>query len=405
MKEPVIVEAMRTPVARFDGRLKDVRPDHLSAYLFSAMIQTLDLDPVEIDDLLFGCVGQVGEQSQNIARNAWLSSGLPKEVPSLTLTRQCGSSETAVHLAANQIAAGVNDVVLAGGVESMTRVPLRSNTEVAGDPYGPWKRQRFRQVNLGEAAELIAEQWDLSRRALDEFSYQSHVRAARAAEEGRFDRELLPVPVQFLTRDSVETDGMLPLLRPEESASENEEWFQLDDGFRSEPDLDKMLDLDPVFQEDGVVTAGNASQISDGASLLLLMSGEKADALGYEPRARIRAQKAVGVDPTTMLTGPIPATRRILDEADLTLDDMDLVEINEAFASVVLAWERELEPDMEKVNVNGGAIALGHPLGATGGKLMTTLLHELERRDEQLGLQTMCCGGGLGVATVIDRDV
>lgn len=405
MNEPVIVDAIRSPVARYDGRLNDVRPDHMSAYLIRTLIRSLELDPAEIEELIFGCVTQVGEQSQNIGRNSWLATGFPVDVPAFSLTRQCGSSQTAVNLAATQIAAGVNDVVLAGGVEHMTRVPMASNMEMNGDPYGPWNREHYRRVNQGISAELIAEEWGLSRQELDEFSYQSHIRAADATGAGHFDRELVPLPVHMLSRESVPEKTSVPAAPNGSSEDSEEDWFEYDDGIRYDPDLDSMHDLDTVFKDDGVVTAGNASQISDGASLLLIMSREKAESLGYEPRARIRAQKSVGVDPTIMLTGPIPATREILNDEGMTVDDIDLFEVNEAFASVVLAWQRELDPDMDKVNVNGGAIALGHPLGATGGKLMTTLLHELERRDVQIGLQTMCCGGGLGVATIIDRDV
>lgn len=401
MPEPVIVDALRTPVGKKDEALVDVRPDVLGAYLVKELVDSGPLEGDEVDDAIFGCVDQVGEQALNVARNVVISSGLPIEVPATTVDRQCGSSQTALNMAAAKVRAGVSDVVLSGGVESMTRVPMGGNTEVHGDPFGPWWQERYDAVPQGISAEMIASEWEIPREELDEFSFRSHQRAGQALEEGYFEREVLPVPVDELSEPE-ERDAL-----PEvPDASEAEEgWFVDDEGVRGSPNLDKMGTLDPVFKEDGVVTAGNSSQMSDGASAVLVASEEAARAHGYEPRARIVAQEIVGVNPTMMLTGPIPATRNILDEAGMTVDDVDLFEVNEAFASVVMAWKRELEPDMDRVNVNGGAIALGHPLGATGGKLMTTLLHELERRDERIGLQTMCCGGGLGVATLIDRDV
>lgn len=401
MSEAVIVEAARVPAGREEGMFEDVRPDLLGAFLLRQLLVKADLPGDEVDDIIFGCVSQVGEQAANVARNIAISSGLPIEVPATTVDRQCGSSQTAFNLAATKIQAGVEDVMIAGGVESMTRVPMGGNADVHGNPFGPWWEDRYDPVPQGISAEILAEKWDLSRRALDEFSYQSHQRAGRAIEEGRFDREIVPVPVDEL--QEAESPSEVP--DTVRNGSPEDDWVVDDEGVRMNPDLDSMLDLDPVFKEDGVVAPGNSSQISDGASALLLMSRERAEAHGYEPRAKVRAQEVVGVNPTTMLTGPIPSTRQILAKENLTVDDIDAFEVNEAFASVVLAWEHELEPDMERVNINGGAIALGHPLGATGGKLMTTLLHELERRDETLGLQTMCCGGGLGTATILDRDV
>lgn len=399
MNTPVIVEAKRVPVGKKDETLSDVRPDLLGAFLLDQIVKSTGIDDVLIDDVLFGCVDQVGEQALNVARNILISSGLSIDIPATTIDRQCGSSQTALNLAATKIQSGVADVVVAGGIESMSRVPMMGNTDVHGDPYDSWWQERFDAVPQGISAEMIADEWDISRERLDEFSYRSHQKAAKAIKEGRFEREIIPVPVNELEE---------PLDRnevPDTYDSDPGETFTRDEGVRMDPDYEKMKSLDPVFKDDGVVTAGNSSQMSDGASILLVMSEETARAEGLEPRAKITAQEVVGVNPTIMLTGPIPATENILDKEGLTLDDVDCVEINEAFASVVLAWEQEFEPDMERVNVNGGAIALGHPLGATGGKLMTTLLHELERRDERLGLQTMCCGGGLGVATLIDRNV
>jgi acetyl-CoA acyltransferase len=400
MNEPVIVEAMRTPVGKKDETLDDVRPDILGAYLIDRLVEESGVEPDQLNDVLMGCVDQVGEQSLNVARNVVISSGLPIEVPATTVDRQGGSSQTALNLAATKIMSGTNDIVLAGGIESMSRVPMGSNTEIHGEPFGPWWQERYDAVPQGISAELIASKWNIERERLDDFSYRSHENAAHAIREGYFEDETVPVPVKELSepvdRESIEvTDD------PDEESG----LFTRDEGVRMSPDRAAMDDLDPVFQEDGVVTAGNSSQMSDGASAALLTSAETASSLGLEPKAKIIQQKIVGVDPTMMLTGPIPSTRQILDDAGMTIDDVDLVEINEAFASVVMAWEDELDPDMETVNVNGGAIALGHPLGATGTKLMTTLVHELERRDERIGLQTMCCGGGLGVATLIDRNV
>jgi acetyl-CoA acetyltransferase family protein len=400
MNEPVIVEAMRTPVGKKDESLADVRPDILGAYLIDRLVEESGVEPDQLDDVLMGCVDQVGEQSLNVARNVVISSGLPIEVPATTVDRQCGSSQTALNLAATKIMSGTNDIVLAGGVESMSRVPMGSNTEIHGEPFGPWWQERYDAVPQGISAELIASEWNIERERLDDFSYRSHENAAHAIREGYFEDETVPVPVDDLSepvdRESIEEPDDL---------GEESGWFTQEEGVRMAPDRAAMDDLDPVFQEDGVVTAGNSSQMSDGASAALLTSADTASSLGLEPKAKIIQQKIVGVDPTMMLTGPIPSTRQILDDAGMTIDDVDLVEINEAFASVVMAWEDELDPDMETVNVNGGAIALGHPLGATGTKLMTTLVHELERRDERIGLQTMCCGGGLGVATLIDRNV
>jgi acetyl-CoA acyltransferase len=383
-REVVIVDAVRTPVGRGHpekGYYRDVHPNELLGRTWSAAIERAGIEPDTVEDVITGCVQQYGEQSYNIGRNAWLQAGLPIETPATTIDRQCGSAQQAVNFAAALIASGVHDVVLAGGVEHMGHIPLSVNAklhEELGTPFPEELRERHPVVNQGLSAELIAERWGISRRDCDEIALRSQQRAARATEEGRFERELLPYRVNGST-------------------------FTIDQGIRPETTLDGLAALKPAFKEDGLVTAGNSSQVSDGAAAVVLMSRERADGLGVRPRARIVDQTTVGVDPVLMLTGPIPATRKILERNGLTLDDIDLVEINEAFASVIAAWERELEPDVEKVNVNGGAIAIGHPLGSTGARLLTTLLHELERRDVERGLVTMCCGGGLGTATLIER--
>ncbi|HEX6123623.1 MAG TPA: thiolase family protein [Ktedonobacterales bacterium] len=379
MRDVVIVEAVRTPVGRRNGALKDVHPVLLAAMTLRELMRRAGVEPGVVEDVVMGCVSQVGEQSLNIARNVVLQAGFPIEVPATTVDRQCGSGQQALHFAANLIQAGVCDVTIAAGVESMTRVPMGSSMSVAGTPFPPSLLEQYPIVNQGISAEMIAERWDIPRAELDAFSLRSHQRAAAATDAGAFAREILPVAL---------ADGTT---------------FRQDEGVRRETSLEKLAALQPAFKPDGKITAGNSSQISDGAAALLLMTAEKARELGLRPRARVVAQKVVGVDPVLMLTGPIPATHAILAKAGLTLEQMDLVEINEAFAPVVLAWQRELHPDMERVNVNGGAIALGHPLGCTGARLMVTLLHELERREARYGLQTMCCGGGLGTATIIER--
>ncbi len=383
-REVVIVEAVRTPVGRGHpekGYYKDVHPNTLLGTTFVELFDRAGVDPSRVEDVITGCVQQYGEQSYNIGRNAWLQAGLPIETPATTIDRQCGSAQQAVNFAAALIASAVHDVAVGGGVEHMGRIPMSSNAKIAqelGSPYPPELLERHAVVHQGLSAELIAERWHISRADCDDIALRSQRRAARATEEGRFEREIMP----FRVNGSV---------------------FTSDQGIRPETTLDGLRELKPAFKDDGVITAGNSSQISDGASAVLLMTRAKADELGVRPRARIVDQTTVGVDPVLMLTGPIPATKKILDRNGLQLDDLDLIEINEAFASVIAAWERELEPDNERVNVNGGAIALGHPLGSTGGRLITTLLHELERTDGTLGLVTMCCGGGLGTATLIER--
>jgi acetyl-CoA acetyltransferase family protein len=383
-REVVIVEAARTPVGRGHpekGYYKDVHPNELLGSVFSEVLARAGVDPREVEDVVTGCVQQYGEQSYNIGRNAWLQAGLPIETPATTIDRQCGSAQQAVNFAAALIAAGVHDVAIGGGVEHMGHIPLSVNGKLhaeLGSPFPEELLDRYPLVHQGLSAELIAEKWGVTREESDRIALRSQQRAARATEEGRFEREILPYRV-------------------------NGDVHTTDQGIRPETTLEGLSELKPAFKEEGTITAGNASQVSDGASAVLLMSRAKADELGVKPRARIVDQASVGVDPVLMLTGPIPATRKILSRNGMTIDDLDLIEINEAFASVVAAWERELEPDFDKVNVNGGAIALGHPLGSTGGRLLTTLLHELERTGGSRGLVTMCCGGGLGTATLIER--
>jgi acetyl-CoA acetyltransferase family protein len=380
MKEAVIVGAVRTAVGRKNGKLSGVRPDDLAALVLGELVSRVGVDPAEVQDVILGCVDQVGEQGMNIARNAALIAGLPLDVCGTTLDRMCGSGQQAVNFAAMGVMSGQYDVVIAGGVEHMTRVPMGSNAMGPGEgPFSPKLQARYTIVPQGISAEMIAERWGLKREELDEFSARSHEKAGRAIAEGRFRREIVPVTLP---------DGTV---------------FDTDEGVRVPVNREKMAQLQPSFKPDGVVTAANSSQISDGAAALLLMSADRAAALGVRPRARVVATALAGVDPTIMLTGPIPATQRVLKKAGLRLEDIDLVEINEAFASVVLAWERELHPDMARVNVNGGAIALGHPLGCTGARLMTSLLHELERTGKRYGLQTMCIGFGQGIATIIER--
>jgi acetyl-CoA acyltransferase len=384
MPTAVIVDAVRTAAGRRNGQLKDWHPVDLAAETLKALVTRNDIDPALIEDVIMGCVMQVGEQGLNVGRNAALAAGFPESVVGTTIDRQCGSSQQAAHFAAQAVMAGANDIVIAAGVEVMTRVPMGATVMSGpGLPFGNKLNERYAPVGglvpQGISAELIADKWGLSREELDAYSVQSHLRAARATEEGRFEKEIIPV---------VGADGAT---------------FDRDEGVRPDSNVEKLATLKPAFKPDGKVTAGNSSQISDGASALLIMSEEKATELGLTPRARFHTFALAGVDPVTMLTGPIPATEKVLERAKMALSDIDLVEINEAFASVVLAWEKEHHPDMTKVNVNGGAIALGHPLGCSGAKLMTTLLNELERTGGRYGLQTMCEGGGMANATIIER--
>jgi acetyl-CoA acyltransferase len=391
MTDAVIVDAVRTPGGKRNGKLRNWHAVDLASEPLKALVERNDLDPALVDDVIMGCVMQVGEQSLNVGRNAVLAAGFPESVPGTTIDRQCGSSQQALHFGAQGVIAGAYDVVIGGGVEVMTRTPMGSSVvRDLGYPFGPRMMSRYAErgglVSQGEGAELIAEQWDISRQQLDEFSVRSHHRAARATEEGRFEREIIPVAVK------------------DDDRADTDELITTDEGIRPDSSVEVLANLKPAFrQENGRVTAGNSSQITDGASAVLIMSEEKANALGLTPRARFHSFAVAGSDPITMLTGPIPATKSVLEKAKLTLDDMDVIEINEAFASVVLAWQKEFGVDLDKVNVNGGAIALGHPLGASGGKLMATLVNELERTQGRYGLLTMCEGGGMANATIIER--
>jgi acetyl-CoA acyltransferase len=382
MATAVIVDAVRTALGRRNGKLKDVHPVDLASETLKALVERNGLDPALVEDVIMGCVMQVGDQAVNVGRNAALAAGFPESVVGTTVDRQCGSSQQAAHFAAQGVIAGAYDVVIAAGIENMTRVPMGASFIAGSLPFGPKMMERYNLVPQGISAELIAEKWNISREDNDRLSLESHRRAAQATKEGRFEKEIIPITV------------------PTESGTEV---FKVDEGFRPDSSLEKLASLKPAFKPDGVVTAGNSSQISDGAAALLIMSEEKANELGLRPRARFHTFALAGVDPVMMLTGPIPATTKVLERAKMSLDQMDLVEINEAFAPVVLAWEKEHHPDMSKVNVNGGAIAIGHPLGCSGARLMATLLNELERTGGRWGLQTMCEGGGMANATIIER--
>jgi acetyl-CoA acyltransferase len=381
-REVVIVEAVRTPVGRGHkekGYYRDLHPSNLLAHTYSELISRAGIDPAEVEDVVAGCVQQFGEQSLNIGRNAWLEAGFPIETPATTIDRQCGSAQQAVNFAAAMVASGVHDVMIGGGVEHMGHIGFGDAFKVMeeyGMGYSPELMVQYNLVPQGISAEMIADEWEIPRAELDELAVRSHANAQQATEEGRFDREIAPVTV-------------------------NGDTFTTDQGIRPGTDMDTLSELKPAFKEDGKVTAGNSSQISDGAAAVLVMTREKADELGLKPRAKIVDQTTVGVDPVMMLTGPIPATQKLLERNSMKIEDIDLIEINEAFASVVAAWNRELQPDMDRVNVNGGAISIGHPLGSTGARLITTLLHEMERSDSETGLVTMCCGGGLGTGTLI----
>jgi len=383
-REVVIVEAVRTPIGRGHpekGYYRDTHPNALLGTVYTEVIERAGIDPAAVEDVICGCVQQFGEQGFNVGRNAWLQAGLPEETPATTVDRQCGSAQQAVNFGAALIAAGVHDVVIGGGVEHMGHVPMGISfkwTDDVGSPWPPELMERYALVPQGISAEMIADKWEIPRSEIDELAVRSHRLAHQATEEGRFERETVPFRVNGDTHVS-------------------------DQGIRPDTSLEALAALKPAFKPDGKITAGNSSQISDGAAAVLLMSADKASELGLTPRARIVDQTTVGVDPVMMLTGPIPATRKLLERNGMAIDDIDLVEINEAFAPVVLAWKRELSPDMDRVNVNGGAMALGHPLGSTGARLITTLLHELERSDGEIGLVTMCCGGGLGTGTLIQR--
>jgi acetyl-CoA acyltransferase len=391
MTTAVIVDAVRTAGGKRNGKLRNWHAVDLASEALRALQERNSLDPSLVDDVIMGCVMQVSEQALNIGRNAVLAAGWPESVPATTIDRQCGSSQQALHFAAQGVMAGAYDVVVAAGVESMTRTPMGSSVvRELGYPFGPRMMARYAEkgglVSQGIGAEMIADQWGISREELDAFAVQSHQRAARATAEGRFENEIVPVAIR------------------DDEGHDTDEKLTADEGIRPDSSVETLAKLKAAFKpEGGKITAGNSSQITDGASAVLIMSEEKASELGLRPRARFHAFALAGVDPITMLTGPIPATTTVLERAKMTLDDIDAVEINEAFASVVLAWEKEHHPNMELVNPNGGAIALGHPLGASGGKLLASLLNELERTDGRYGLLTMCEGGGLANATIIER--
>jgi acetyl-CoA acyltransferase len=383
-REVVIVEAVRTPIGRGHrekGYYRDTHPNALLGRCYSEVIARAGIEPSEVEDVVAGCVQQFGEQAFNIARNAWLQEGLPVETPATTVDRQCGSAQQAVNFGAALIAAGVHDTVIGAGVEHMGHLPFAAGMQTQqefGSAFTPELLAKHNIVGQGLGAEMIADQWEVPRSELDELALRSHRLAHRATEEGRFEREIVPFAV-------------------------NGDTYVTDQGIRPDTTLEALAALKPAFKPDGKITAGTSSQVSDGAAAVLLMSAEKAAALGLRARARIVDQTTVGCDPVKMLEGPIPATAKILARNGMTIDDIDLIEINEAFAPVVAAWRREHNPDMDRVNVNGGAMALGHPLGSTGARLITTLLHELERSDREVGFVTMCCGGGLGTGTLIQR--
>ncbi|GIN21959.1 MAG TPA: acetyl-CoA C-acyltransferase [Bacillus bacterium] len=376
MREVVIVESVRTPVGKRNGLLSHIRPDELLAMVLKEVIERVGVEATHVEDVIAGCVTQTSEQANDIARLAALIAGFPMTVPGVTIDRQCGSSQQAVHFACQAILSGDMDVVIACGVESMSRVPMFSNLQ--GAKNSSLLTERYEMINQGLSAERIAEQWGFSREELDRFSLESHEKAVRAMKEGRFDREIMEVNTENGT-------------------------INKDEGPRENTSMEKLAALEPPFLKNGKITAGNASQISDGAAAILLMSGEKAEELGLKPRFRVNSRSVVGSDPTLMLTGPVAATEQALKKAEMDLFDIDLFEVNEAFASVPLHWLKETGADPGKLNVNGGAIALGHPLGASGARIMTTLLHELERQQKNFGLQAICEGFGMANATIIER--
>jgi acetyl-CoA acyltransferase len=384
-REALVVEAVRTPFGKANGDtgwFRDQHPNAILGAVYRDLLGRTGLAPEAVEDLVIGCTAPFGEQSRNVGRNAWLQAGYPPEVPAMVVDRRCGSAQTATEIGAALVASGTHEIVIAGGIEHMGHVPIDSPArieEIYGAAWPAELRDRYDFVTQGESAELIRERWDISREEMDAFAVRSHALATAAIEAGRFDRELVPM----------ELDG---------------EVRHGDQGVRPGTSMETLGGLRTVFRaENGAVTAGTSSPLSDGAGAVLLASRDAVGAQGLRARARIVDQTTVGVDPIIMLTGPIPATRRILERNGLTVDDIDLFEVNEAFSSVVLAWERELRPDMDRVNVNGGAIALGHPVGASGARLIATAIAELERRDAELALVTMCCGGGLGTATLIQR--
>lgn len=381
MREAVIVEWVRTPVGKRNGVLSTVRAEDLAAKPLAEVIKRAGIDAGLVEDVIFGCVSQVGEQSFDIARVAALQAGYPVEVPGTTVDRQCGSSQQAVHFAAQAIISGDMDVVVAGGVESMSRVPMGSTR--LGVSFSEEITSKYEMVHQGESAERIADQWEISREVMDRYSLESNKKAITARKEGRFDSEIMPIEVTL-------PDGTNMSVKD-------------DEGPREDTTMEKLSKLKTPFREHGDVTAGNSSQISDGANAILLMSREKAEELGLKPKFKVLTRVVVGSDPTLMLTGPIPATQKALEKSGLTLDDIDVFEVNEAFSVVTIAWLKETGADPKKLNPNGGAIALGHPLGASGGRLMITMMSELERTGGRYGLQTMCEGHGMANATILER--
>lgn len=382
MREIVILEAVRTPVGRRNGWLRETHPVRLGAAALCAALERANLDPALIEHVIMGCVSQVSEQTFNLARNVVLDAGLPIDIPATTVDFQCGSSQQAVHLAAGMIASGQIDLAIAGGVENMSRVPMGSSLG-NGTPFTDRIQAEYNMIPQGIAADEIAQKWHISRQEVDEIGYESHMKAAKATQAGYLAREITPI-------SGIDEKGVALTVTQ-------------DQGIRPNASLEKMATLDPAFTGNGVTTAGNSSQISDGAAAIILTTAEKAAELGIKPRARLVSMVTVGSDPHLMLTGPVPATRKVLAKAGMSLDQIDLFEVNEAFAAVIAMWKREIVANMSKVNVHGGAIALGHPLGASGARLMTTLLHALETHDKRFGLQTMCCGGGMGTGTIIER--
>jgi acetyl-CoA acyltransferase len=379
-REPVIVDAVRTPVARKNGALREWHAAALFGYVLEALVKRTGVPKTAVDDIIGGCATQVGVQAGNVTRTALLMADFPTVVPGTTVQRACGSAQQAVHFADNMIRSGVADIVIAGGVEMMSTTQGGNDDPKYGNRHPDKLVQKFSLPTMGEAAERIADRWKLDRMFLDELSLRSHMLAAKAQEEGRFDKSMVPV---------VNADGTT---------------FARDEGIRRDTTMEKLSSLKPAFRsEGGRVTAGNSSQVSDGASAIMVMTAAKAKEFGLRPRARLAAQLVVGVDPEIMLTGPIPATREILRRSGIALDDIDLFEINEAFAPVLGSWVRDLNPKLDRVNVNGGSISMGHPLGSTGARLMTVLIDELDRREARYGLQSMCCGGGLGTATIVER--
>jgi acetyl-CoA acyltransferase len=376
-----VVDAVRSPIGRRNGGLRGWHPVDLSGVVVEELVRRTGVDPERVDDVIWGCVSQTGEQGLNVARWVGLAAGLPETVPAVSVDRQCGSSQQAVHFAAQGVMAGVYDIVIAGGVESMTRVPMGSTMQQGpGFPFGPRIVGRYALVPQGLSAEMVAERWSLSRKQLDALALESHQRTARAIDEGRFTGQIVPLPAG-------EGGG---------------EGLEVDEGVRRETSLEALAGLKPAFRPDGVVTAGNSSQISDGAGALLIAGEDVVERMGWKPLARVAHFAVTGVDPVIMLTGPIPATAQVLERAGLGIEDVDLFEVNEAFASVVAAWLHETGADWEKVNVNGGAIAVGHPLGGSGAILMTRLLHEMKRTGARRGLQVMCEGGGTANATLLE---